>query len=117
MLKCRSDDELEILEKLVKKKQISLNSYFGCSSSFNNVKNDSKAKKTFSSSALRLLKSKTVEENWIKKFEHPSMQETDYSTIKIEYATVLCCKVVAQFREHITGINYSKENWIAGSTN
>ena len=56
MLKCRSDDELEILEKLVKKKQISLNSYFGCSSSFNNVKNDSKTKNTFSSSALRLLK-------------------------------------------------------------
>ena len=84
MLKFRSDDELEILEKLVKKKQISLNSYFGRSLSFNNVKNDSKTKKTFSSSALRLLKSKTVEENWIKKFEHPSMQETDYSTIKIE---------------------------------
>ena len=66
MLKCRSDDELEILEKLVKKKWISLNSYFGCSSSFNNVKNDSKTKNTFSSSALRLLKYKTVE-NWIKK--------------------------------------------------
>ena len=96
MLKCRSDDELEILEKLVKKKWISLNSYFGCSSSFNNVKNDSKAKKTFSSSALRLLKSKTVEENWIKKFEHPLMQETDYSSnIIVEYATVLCCKVLA----------------------
>ena len=30
MIKRKSDDELEILEKLVKKKQISLNSYFGC---------------------------------------------------------------------------------------
>ena len=117
-MKFRSDDELEILEKRVKKKQISLNSYFGCSSSFNNVKNDSKAKKTFSSSALRLLKSKTVEENWIKKFEHSLMQETDYSSsVIVEYATVLCCKVLAQFREHITGINYSKEDWIAGLTN
>ena len=63
MLKCRSDDELEVLEKLVKMKQISLNSYSGCSLSFNNVKNYSKTKKTYSSSALRLLKSKTVEEN------------------------------------------------------
>ena len=66
MFKCRSDDELEILEKLVKKKRIPLNSYFGCSSSFNNVKNDSKTKNIFSSSALRLLKYKTVEENWMK---------------------------------------------------
>ena len=48
----------EILEKLVTKKQISLNSYF---------KNDSKIKKIFSSSMLRLFKYKTVEENWIEK--------------------------------------------------
>ena len=48
----------EILEKLVTKKQISLNSYF---------KNDSKTKKIFSSSILRLFKYKTVEENWIEK--------------------------------------------------
>ena len=33
MSKCKSDDGLEILEKLVKiLKQILLNSYFGCSS-------------------------------------------------------------------------------------
>ena len=67
MIKCKSDDELEILEKLVKKKQISLNSYFGCPLSFNKAKNDSKTKQTFSSSMLRLLKYKTVEENWIEK--------------------------------------------------
>ena len=67
MIKCKSDDELEILEKLVKKKQISLNSYFGCPLSFNKAKNDSKSKKAFSSSTLRLLKYKTVEENWIEK--------------------------------------------------
>ena len=35
-------DELEILEKPVKKKQISLNSCFSCSSSSNKVKNNSK---------------------------------------------------------------------------
>ena len=50
----------EILEKLVKKKETSLSSYFGCPLSFNKVKNDSKTKKTFSSSMLRL-KYKTVE--------------------------------------------------------
>ena len=62
MLKCKSDDKLEILEKLVKKlKQISLNSYFGCSSYFNKAKNNSKTKKTSSSSAPRLLKYKTVD--------------------------------------------------------
>ena len=63
MIKRKSDDELEILEKLVKKKQISLNSYFGCPLSFNKAKSNSK---TISSSTLRLLKSKTVEENWTK---------------------------------------------------
>ena len=57
----------EILEKLVKKKQISLNSYFGCPLSFNKAKNDSKTKTTFTSSMLTLLKYKTVEENWIEK--------------------------------------------------
>ena len=66
-MKRKSDYEQEILEKLVKKKQISLNSYFGCPLSFNKAKNDSKTKQTFSSSMLRLLKYKTVEENWIEK--------------------------------------------------
>ena len=64
MLKCKSDDELKIFEKLVKKKQIFLNSYFGCSSCFNKAKNDSETKK-ISSSVSRLLKYKTVEENWM----------------------------------------------------
>ena len=48
-------------------KQISLNSYFGWPLSFNKAKNDSKTMKIFSSSTLRLLKYKTVEENWIEK--------------------------------------------------
>ena len=61
MIKCKSDDELEILEKLVKKKQISLNSYFGCPLSFSKANSDSKTKKTVSSHTLRSLKS--VEEN------------------------------------------------------
>ena len=51
MIKRKSDDELEILEKLVKKKQISLNSYFGCRLSFNKAKSNSK---TISSSTLNL---------------------------------------------------------------
>ena len=46
MSKRKSDDESEILEKLVKKKQILLNSYFGCPSCFNKANNDSKTKKT-----------------------------------------------------------------------
>ena len=37
-LKLNSDDEFEILKKVVKKKQILLNSYFGCSSCFNKKK-------------------------------------------------------------------------------
>ena len=53
--------------KLVKKKQISFNSYIGCPLSFSKAKSDNKTKKTFSSSMLRLLKYKTVEENWIEK--------------------------------------------------
>ena len=57
MSKRKCDDELEILEKLVKKKQVLLNSSFGCSSCFNKAKNDSKTKKTFSSMP-RLLKYK-----------------------------------------------------------
>ena len=61
----------EILEKLVKKKQISLNSYFGCPLSFNKAKNNSKTKKTFSSFMLRLLKYNTVEENCIEKSSAP----------------------------------------------
>ena len=51
MIKRKSDDELEILEKLVKKKQISLNSYFGCPLSFNKAKSNSK---TISSSTRNL---------------------------------------------------------------
>ena len=66
-MKRKSDYEQEILEKLVKKKQISLNSYFGCPLSFNKANNDSETKKTFSSFKLRLLKYKTIEENWIEK--------------------------------------------------
>ena len=79
----------EILEKLLKKKHISLNSYFGCPLSFEKAKNDSKTKKTFFSSILRLLKYKTVQENWIENLQHLSMQETDYSTIKIENMQLL----------------------------
>ena len=48
MLKHKSDDGLEILEKPVKKKQILLNSYFVCSSTSNKAKNDSKTKKATS---------------------------------------------------------------------
>ena len=74
----------EILEKLLKKKHISL--------SFKKAKNDSKTKKTFFSSILRLLKYKTVQENWIENLQHLSMQETDYSTIKIENMQLFAAK-------------------------
>ena len=67
MSKHKSDDGLEILEKPVKKNQILLNFYFGCSSTSNKVKKDSKTKKTTSSSATRSAKYKTIEENWIEK--------------------------------------------------
>ena len=68
MSKRQSDDRLEILEKPVKKKQTSLNSHFSCYSSSNKPKNDSKTMKTSSSSSvLRFVKYKTVEENWIEK--------------------------------------------------
>ena len=54
-------------QKASEKEAIFLNSYFGCPFSFNKAKSDSKTKKTFFSSMLRLLKYKTVEENWRKK--------------------------------------------------
>ena len=55
-----------MLEKLVKKKRISLILTL-VALRLLTIKTDSKTKKTFSSSALRLLKYKTVEEDWIKK--------------------------------------------------
>ena len=61
MVKRKSDDELEILEKPLKKKQILLNSFFGCSSTSNNAKNDSKTKKT-TLQVPRSVKYKTVEQ-------------------------------------------------------
>ena len=114
MLKHKSDDELEMLEKPVKKKQISLKFYFVCSSSSNKAKYDIKTKKTSSSSAPRLLKYKTVEENWIEK----SLAPFD-ARIWLQYNKdrEFFCKVCTQFREHIEGIQYFKEDWITGSTN
>ena len=117
MSKCKSDDELEILEKPVKKKQILLNSFFSCSSTSNNANNDSKTKKT-TSSAPRLVKYKTVEVNWIEKSLAPFDAKIWLQYDKDgEYATNLLCKVCTQFREHIEGIQYFKEDWITGSTN
>ena len=66
MMKRKTIMSQEMLEKLVKKKQISLNSYFGCPLSFHKAKNDNKTMKT-SFSILSLLKYKTVEENRIEK--------------------------------------------------
>ena len=116
-MKRKSDDELEILEKLLKKEQISRNSYFGSSLSFNKAKNGSKMKKTFFPSVLRLLKYKTTEENWIEKSLAPFDARNWLLYNKDgKYVTVLRCKVFAQFREHIEGIKYFKEDWITGST-
>ena len=97
-----------------KKKQILLNSYFGCSSSFNKAKNDSKTRKTSPSSVPRLLKHETVEENWMEKSLVKNWLWYDKDR---EYATNLGCKVCTQFREHIEGIKYFEEDWITGSTN
>ena len=117
MSKCKSDDDLEILEKPVKKKQILLNSFFSCSSTSNNANNDSKTKKT-TSSAPRLVKYKTVEVNWIEKSLAPFDAKIWLQYDKDgEHATNLLCKVCTQFREHIEGIQYFKEDWITGSTN
>ena len=102
----------------MKKKQISFNSYIGCPLSFSKAKSDNKTKKTFSSSMLRLLKYKTVEENWIEKslapFDARNCLKYDKDR---EYATVLRWKVFAQFREYIEGIKYFKEDWISESIN
>ena len=67
MMKRKTIMSQEMLEKPVKKKQISLNSYFGCPLSFHKAKNDNETMKTVSFSILRLLKYKTVEENRIEK--------------------------------------------------
>ena len=117
MSKRKSDDDLEILEKPVKKKQILLNSFFSCSSTSNNANSDSKTKKT-TSSAPRLVKYKTVEVNWIEKSLAPFDAKIWLQYDKDgEYATNFRCKVCTQFREHIKGIQYFKEDWIIGSTN
>ena len=117
MLKRKSDDELEILEKPVKKKQILLNSFFGCSSTSNNVKSNNKTKKT-TSSAPRLVKYETVKENWIEKSLAPFDARIWLQYDKDgEYATNLHCKVCMQFREHIEEIQYFKQDWITGYTN
>ena len=117
MPKCKKDDELEILEKPVKKKQILLYSFLGCSSTSINAKNNSKTKKT-TSSAPRLMKCKTVEENWLEKSLAPFNERIWLQYDKDgEYATNLRYKVCTQFREHIEGIQYFKEDWITVSTN
>ena len=117
MLNCKSDDLLEILEKPVKKKQILLNSFFGCFSTFNNAKNNSKTKKT-TSPVPTLVKYKTEEENWIEKslvpFDARIWLQYDKDG---EYATNLRRKVCTQLRKHNEGIHYSREDWLTESTN
>ena len=64
------------------------------------------------------MKYKTVEENWIEKSLAPFDARIWLQYDKDgEYATNLRCKVCTQFREHIEGIQYFKEDWITGSTN
>ena len=64
------------------------------------------------------MKYKIVEENWIEKslalFDARIWLQYDKNG---EHATNLRCKVCTQFREHIEGIQYFKEDWITGSTN
>ena len=65
-----------------------------------------------------LVKYKTVEDNWTGKslalFDARIWLECDEDK---EYATNIHCKVWTQFREHIEGMKYFKEDWITGSTN
>ena len=67
---------------------------------------------------LRLLKYKTVEENWIEKslapFDARNLLQYDKDR---ETTAVVPCKVFTQFREHIEGIKYFKEDWLSESTN
>ena len=64
------------------------------------------------------MKYKIVEENWIEKslalFDARIWLQYDKNG---EHATNLRCKVCTQFREHIEGIQYFKEDWITASTN
>ena len=102
----------------MKQKQISLNSYFGCSSSFKKPKNNNKTKKTSPSSLPRLIKYKTVEKNLIEKSLAPFDARIWLQYNKVgEYATNLCCKVCTQFREHVERTKYFKEDLVTGSTN
>ena len=114
---CKSDEELEILEKSVRKKQTLLILFSVALALLRMQRTTAKQKKT-TSSAPRLVKYKTVEENWIEK----SLAHFDTRIWLLydkdrEYATNLCCKVCTQFREHFTGIQYFKEDWITASTN
>ena len=55
---------------------------------------------------LRLLKYKTADaRSWLQ-----------YDKDR-KFATDVCCKVFAQFREHNEGIKYFKEDWLSESTN
>ena len=66
----------------------------------------------------RLVKYKTVEENWIEKSLVPFHARIWLQYEKDgEYATNLRCKVCTQLREHNKGTQYSKEDWLTGSTN
>ena len=95
----------------MKQKQISLNSYFGCSSSFKKPKNNNKTKKTSPSSLPRLIKYKTVEKNLIEKSLAPFDARIWLQYNKVgEYATNLCCKVCTQFREHVERTKYFKDS-------
>ena len=65
-----------------------------------------------------LVKYKTVEENWIVKSLVPFHARIWLQYEKDgEYATNLRCKVCTQLREHNKGTQYSKEDWLTGSTN
>ena len=76
------------------------------------------AKQKKNSPVPRLVKYKTVEENWIEKSLAPFNARIWLQCNKDgEYATNIRCKVCTQFREHIEGIQYFKEDWITGSTN
>ena len=83
MLKCKSDDDSEILEKLEKKKKFCLILVL-VALPLTKQRMTAKQRQHFFTSVPRLKKYKTLEVNRIENLLHPLMQEFSYNSIKME---------------------------------
>ena len=83
MLKCKSDDDSEILEKLVKKKKFCLILVLAALT-LTKQRMTAKQRQHFFTSVPRLKKYKALEVNRIENLLHPLMQEFSYNSIKME---------------------------------